>query len=73
MKILLSMLVALTVHAAQVTYGSKALVLKGFYQGCVGVAVEEAGDYILLRDIKCEGLLKKGDVLIQASNLRKVK
>ncbi len=75
MKILLSMLVTLSVNGAsppQITYGSKVRILKGFYQGCVGVAVEEVGDSIVIRDLKCEGSLKKGDVLIAESNLRKV-
>lgn len=57
----------------RVTYGSRVRVVAGFYQGCIGTAVEELGETIVVRDIRCEGSLKKGDVLITISNLRKVK
>lgn len=55
----------------QVTYGMRVVILRGFYKGCVGIAVSEYDDFIVIRDAKCAGNLVVTDITIPGEDLRR--
>ena len=71
--ILVGLLASVIAYGAEVHFGDRVRVVKGFYKGCTGVATDDFYDRVFLKDVDCKGAQPATGLFIDKVNLEVLK